>query len=304
MNYPKHPEIQIYLKDNFEKNILKILNYPGISYSYYFSKRNATISDIGKISDLDYKAENHSFSANFKELSFFDVFTSKDKHIENDFVIFFSRLFQSPFKVVADYWVPNDFVFDTERYLQLIFGMCKDVLISDIIVMSNEEIYYESQTFQNPTPNSLVAIIGKTYKLTSGYYYVSKLLNNLLDEDAHTLIYKDSKGLEPLEPCFDYTDDARLEFYDKLGTELDKKEEITVLIKHYGYLVTVIVQSEKILMVPYLPHKTKKTEGAEGVDIQFYTELLTKMCRGIAICDFETYFNRPDSAYVPWPLPK
>ena len=304
MKYPKYPEIKIYLKSNFEANIVKVLNYPGMEYKPFGSEENVQVSEKGDIISFNKALGGYALHAHFKELSFFDVFTTQNKTEDNKFVIFFSRLFQSPFKVIADYDVPNDLIFDTERYLDLIFGMCKDALISDIVVMGNEETYYDIQTFKNPVRNSLAAIIGDTYSFTTAIYFIAKLLNNILDEEETTIIYTDTKTLEPLKPFFDYTDDARWDFYYDLSKVFNETKKIDVLVRHRGYFITITIQPNEILMVPYLPHKAKKTEDAEGTDIQFYTELLTKMCRGIAISDFETFFNRPDSVYVPWPPSK
>ena len=304
MKYPKYPKIKIYLKSNFEKNILKVLNYSGMEYSPFSCEKNVHISEMGSIIHLDKASGGYGLYANFKEISFFDLFTSKNKAEDNKFVIFISRLFQSPFKVIADYDVPNDLVFDTERYLELFFGMCKDVLISDIIIMGNEETYYDIQTFKNPVRNSLAAIIGDTYSFTSGIYFIAKLLNNILDEEETTIIYTDIKTLEPLKPFFDYTDNARWDFYYSLAEALNKTGKVDVLVRCRGYFIAITIQPNEILMVPYLPHKVKKTEDAEGTDIPFYAELLTKMCRGIAISDFETFFNRSDDVYIAWPPSK
>jgi len=292
MDYPRSPKIKVTIENDFKKNILRILNQPEMTYLPSMSNEDSTFSENGLITGIPSPSEKgHSFYASYNNRTYFDVFTYESKNNSNNFSLFFSRLLQSPFRVHADYDTVNDWAFDTEKYLRLIFQMCKDVLITDITVMEDEDMYYNSPNLIERIPNTLALTVGNTYLLTSAYYYIAKLLNNVLDEEEHTIFYTDQKTLAKLIVSFDY-EDPRDDFYGKLAKGLDDKKRVSVFLSHHGYFMTLFIGTYNLLLVPEQPFKMKKTEDAEGIDIPFYTDLLLQMCRGIAIGDFETYFNR------------
>lgn len=298
MDYIKRPKIIVDIKGNFADNILNILNSPGIEYSLPAREKNIMISEKGTIDcvreSLEKDFSGYSLYANFQEVASCHIFIWRDKVNIKNFTIFFKNLLPSCFKIHADYDLPSDLVIDAERYLKLIFQMCKDVLIQDIIVMSDEETYYEFPVFTEKIPNTMIVYIGNAYHLASSRYYIARLLNNLLDEEQSTIFYTDQTVLTQLVPLFSDFDEKRTDFYAKLAQELDEKKKVSIFLSHHGYFITLYIGMERLLLIPEQPFKMKITEDAQGIDIPFYADLLLQLCRGIGISDFETYFNRTD----------
>lgn len=285
-NDNKYTKISIDIKNKWSKEIIEQMLNRGMQLGLEFETRynNLNLPIVEFILSTG-EDKGNTIYAYTQETGFeIRLFNSK----KDGFSLTLSR-FANFFKTTADAGECNELAFDTAKYLEILLYLCEELVIEDITVQADSEII--SQRLGFPVQNTFAACTGSTYVCKSPYYYISKIINNIMSSGGTIFKNNQYEHIENIEVfCKELT--------DKIIS--DETEGIDIYFSFQNQNTKLRVWPVNLVITPLDNIKKKITFDAQGADVGFYTTLLLHICKGIYISDFASFFNRFDNAVMLW----